>query len=142
MLRRSPATAGTACAAVLPLRTGWANGAACVAPFAPDLASIHVRRPRQGRKVVRGSCIVGRPDGPGSARRRRGLWGVGRTVSARTPGSLLPDSRFHGGRRGRASGDPPVGLAGSERVRGTSIAQKLAVSRGDQSVPRFLAGIA
>src|SRR5215472_12784825 len=117
MLRRSPATAGTACAAVLPLRTGWANGAACVAPFAPDLASIHVRRPREGRKVGRGSCVAGGPDGPGAARRRRGLRGAGRTVSARTAGSLLPDSRFGRGRGGRAAGDAAAGLAGAGRVR-------------------------
>src|SRR5215470_4331856 len=143
MLKHSPTTAGTVSAAAL-FASGsrYANWAVSVAPFAPDLASIYVGRPREGREVVRGSCIVGRPDGPGPARRQRGLWGVGRTVSARTPGSLLPDSRFDGGRGGRAPGDPPVGLAGPERVRGTSIAQKLAVSRRNQSVPRCLASMA
>src|SRR5215831_5803067 len=119
MLKHSPTTAGTVSAAAL-FASGsrYANWAVSVAPFAPDLASIYVGRPRESREVVRGSCIVGRTDGPGPARRQRGLWGAGRTVFARTPGSFLPDSRFDCGRGGRAPGDVAVGVAGSERVRG------------------------
>src|SRR5262245_31816538 len=143
MLRRLPTTADTANAEVL-LASDWMRELGGKRRPVPARSGVYTceTRPREGREVVRGSCIVGRSYGPGSARRQRGLWGAGRTVSARTPGSLLPDSRFDRGRGGRSPGDPCVGLAGSERVRGTSIAQKLAVSRRDQSVPRCLASMA